>query len=144
MGFYGNVPTRSPTIYRGNRRPRGGRRTPFSGKSPVPRKKTPSGAPKTPRPVPPVRRPNAEVRGREHLTPAEVEALADVAGKLGRHGLRVTELVNRDLRQVDLDPARLSAPGRWYYEKTPWHLPTVRSTACRLRDQVAAELEQGT
>jgi len=65
------------------------------------------------RPTPPRRRPNAEVRTREHLTPAEVEQLVDAAGKLGRHGhrdatmillafrhgLRVSELVA--LRQLE-------------------------------------------
>ena len=64
----------------------------------------------------PQRRRYAEVRGREHLSPAEVEALAGAARKLGRHGernalmirmafrhgLRVSELVNLRLDQVDL------------------------------------------
>jgi integrase len=82
----------------------------------MPRKKTDPAAPKIPRPAPPRRRPNADVRGREHLTPAEVERLATAASKLGRHGprdalmirlafrhgLRVTELVN--LRRDQVDP----------------------------------------
>lgn len=69
------------------------------------------------RTMPPRRRPNAEVRGREHLTPAEVEALASAAAKIGRHGprdalmirvafrhgLRVSELVSLRRDQVDLD-----------------------------------------
>ena len=67
--------------------------------------------------VPPRRLPNAEVRGREHLTPDEVERLAAAAAKLGRHGfrdaflvrfayrhgLRVSELVALRRDQVDLD-----------------------------------------
>jgi type 1 fimbriae regulatory protein FimB/type 1 fimbriae regulatory protein FimE len=74
----------------------------------------------TPRPQPPGpprRRKNAEVRGREHLTPEEVERLADAAATLGRHGtrdalmirvafrhgLRVSELVALRRDQVDLD-----------------------------------------
>lgn len=65
---------------------------------------------------PPRRRPNAEVRGREHLTPAEVEQLRAAAARLGRHGhrdatmilvafrhgLRVSELVALRWDQVDL------------------------------------------
>jgi integrase len=68
------------------------------------------------RPTPPRRRPNAEVRTREHLTPAEVEQLMSAAGKLGRHGhrdatmvliafrhgLRVSELVALRWEQIDL------------------------------------------
>jgi integrase len=87
----------------------------------MPHKKTPNDPPKPPRPAPPIRRPNAEVRGREHLTPAEVEQLATAAAKLGRHGhrdalvirmgfrhgLRVTELVNLRRDQVDLDTGQL-------------------------------------
>jgi type 1 fimbriae regulatory protein FimB/type 1 fimbriae regulatory protein FimE len=75
-------------------------------------KPTPAG-----RSAPPARRPNAEVRGREHLTPAEVDALAGAAAKLGRHGprdalmirmafrhgLRVSELVGLRRDQLDLD-----------------------------------------
>jgi type 1 fimbriae regulatory protein FimB/type 1 fimbriae regulatory protein FimE len=70
---------------------------------------------------PPRRRKNAESRGREHLTPAEVEALAEAAAKLGRfgardatmirlayrHGLRATEVVNLRRDQLDLDGGRL-------------------------------------
>lgn len=65
---------------------------------------------------PPRRLPNRERRTREHLTPAEVEALMDAAGRLGRHGhrdatlillayrhgLRVSELIALRWDQVDL------------------------------------------
>jgi integrase len=67
--------------------------------------------------MPPIRRPNSESRGREHLTPTEVEALASAAAKVGRHGardalmirmafrhgLRVAELVSLRRDQVDLE-----------------------------------------
>jgi type 1 fimbriae regulatory protein FimB/type 1 fimbriae regulatory protein FimE len=67
------------------------------------------------------RRPtNAEVRTREHLTPAEVEAVAKTAkgNRYGlrdatmirmayRHGLRVSELVDLRWTQVNLNEARL-------------------------------------
>jgi type 1 fimbriae regulatory protein FimB/type 1 fimbriae regulatory protein FimE len=80
------------------------------GKVAVPRPK-----PKAPR-TPPRRRKNAEARGREHLTDAEVEALEAAAGKFGRrgfrdalmvhtayrHGLRVSELVTLRRDQLDL------------------------------------------
>ncbi len=73
------------------------------------------------RPPPPRRKPNAEVRSREHLTPAEVDKLITAAGKLGRHrqrdttmilvafrhGLRVSELVSLRWDQVDLDQGML-------------------------------------
>ncbi len=73
------------------------------------------------RPPPPRRRPNAELRSREHLTPAEVERLIAAAGKLGRHrqrdatmilvafrhGLRVSELVALRWDQVDLEQGML-------------------------------------
>jgi type 1 fimbriae regulatory protein FimB/type 1 fimbriae regulatory protein FimE len=68
-----------------------------------------------PRPHPPRKPRNADARGREHLTPAEVEKLAAAAG-IGRHGardalmirlafrhgLRVSELVALRRDQVDL------------------------------------------
>jgi integrase len=87
------------------------------GKVTMPAPKTPRKRPAPARPTPPRRRPNAEVRGREHLTPAEVEALAAAAAKLGRHGprdalmirmayrhgLRVSELVALRRDQLDLD-----------------------------------------
>lgn len=73
-----------------------------------------------PKPTPPVRRPNAEVRGREHLTPAEVDRLAAAAAKSRagrrdalmirvafRHGLRAAELVGLRRDQLDLDGALL-------------------------------------
>ena len=67
--------------------------------------------------APPRRPKNAERRGREHLTPAEVDRLQAAALKLGRHGhrdatlillayrhgLRVSELVGLRRDQVDLD-----------------------------------------
>jgi integrase len=73
------------------------------------------------RSVPPLRRHNAELRGREHLTPTEVETLAAVAAKLGRygfrdalmirvayrHGLRVGELVSLRRDQLDLAGGQL-------------------------------------
>ncbi len=73
------------------------------------------------RPPPPRRKPNAELRSREHLTPAEVERLIAAAGKLGRHGhrdatmilvafrhgLRVSELVALRWDQVDLEQGML-------------------------------------
>lgn len=68
---------------------------------------------------PPTRRKNEEVRGREHLTPEEVERLIKAASKAGRHGhrdatmilvayrhgLRVSELTALRRDQVDLDRA---------------------------------------
>jgi type 1 fimbriae regulatory protein FimB/type 1 fimbriae regulatory protein FimE len=71
--------------------------------------------------APPRRRPNAATRGREHLTPDEVETLADAAARIGRHGardalmirmafrhgLRVAELVGLRRDQLDLDGGRL-------------------------------------
>jgi type 1 fimbriae regulatory protein FimB/type 1 fimbriae regulatory protein FimE len=67
--------------------------------------------------VPPKRPKNAEVRGREYLTPGEVVRLAKAAAGVGRHGrrdallilmasthgLRVSELVGLRRDQVDLD-----------------------------------------
>lgn len=75
----------------------------------------------TARSKPPRRVPNADVRGREHLTPEEVEQLAAAAKKLGRyggrdmmmvrtafrHGLRVAELVALRRDQVDLQNGAL-------------------------------------
>jgi type 1 fimbriae regulatory protein FimB/type 1 fimbriae regulatory protein FimE len=88
----------------------------------MPRKKTDPAAPKPARPAPPTRKGfrNTQVRGREHLTPAEVEQLAAAASRLGRHGhrdallirmafrhgLRNTELVNLRRDQVDLTTGR--------------------------------------
>jgi type 1 fimbriae regulatory protein FimB/type 1 fimbriae regulatory protein FimE len=67
--------------------------------------------------APPRRQKNAERRGREHLTPAEVDRLQAAALKLGRyghrdatmillayrHGLRVSELVGLRRDQIDLN-----------------------------------------
>lgn len=78
-------------------------------------------AEKPPRPKPPRRVPNAEVRGREYLTPAEVLQLTTAAAKIGRypgrdalmirvayrHGLRVSELVGLRREQVDLETGQL-------------------------------------
>jgi type 1 fimbriae regulatory protein FimB/type 1 fimbriae regulatory protein FimE len=74
-------------------------------------------------PTPPGRPKDIEVRpsGRKHLTPAEVDALADAAARLGRHGfrdallirtayrhgLRVSELVALRRDQLDLANGRL-------------------------------------
>ena len=68
----------------------------------------------------PVRKPNAELRTREHLTEAEVNALMDAArgnryGKRDstmilvafRHGLRVSELVDLRWDQIDFTTATL-------------------------------------
>ena len=66
---------------------------------------------------PPKRVTNTERRGREHLTPREVDALTDAARRIGRHGLRdatliliayrhalrVSELVALRWDQVDLE-----------------------------------------
>lgn len=72
--------------------------------------------------MPPPRKPrNADVRGREHLTPTEVERLRKAAAGLGRHGhrdatmvlvafrhgLRAAELVALRRDQVDLDAGEL-------------------------------------
>lgn len=72
------------------------------------------------RTVTPRRRPNAELRTREHLTPAEVERLIEAAkgNRWGhrdasmilvayRHGLRVSELVDLRWEQVDFATATL-------------------------------------
>ncbi len=67
--------------------------------------------------MPPRKPLNEDVRGREHLTPAEVDQLAAAAAKLGRygprdclmirvafrHGLRAAELVSLRRDQVDLN-----------------------------------------
>ena len=64
---------------------------------------------------------NADRRGREHLTPTEIDRVIAAAGKVGRcghrdstmilvayrHGLRVSELVSLRWDQVDLDNGRL-------------------------------------
>lgn len=69
----------------------------------------------------PMRRPNAELRSREHLTPAEVAKLMAAAAKRGRygqrdasllllayrHGLRVSEVVSLKWDQVDLRAGHL-------------------------------------
>jgi type 1 fimbriae regulatory protein FimB/type 1 fimbriae regulatory protein FimE len=71
--------------------------------------------------LPPARRRNSEIRPREYLTPAEVEALCKTArgrGRYGhrdatmiliayRHGLRVSELVALRWDQVDFSHGRL-------------------------------------
>jgi len=72
------------------------------------------------RTVPPRRRPNAELRTREYLTPAEVEALTDAAkrNRYGhrdatmilicyRHGFRAAELVDLRWDQIDFKAAAL-------------------------------------
>ena len=72
------------------------------------------------RTVTPKRRPNAELRTREHLTPAEIEWLVKAAkgNRHGhrdatmilmayRHGLRVSELVDLRWDQVDFSTATL-------------------------------------
>jgi integrase len=72
------------------------------------------------RTVGPLRRPNAELRTREHLTAAEVEALIEAAkgNRHGhrdatmvllafRHGLRAAELVALEWSQVDFTAATL-------------------------------------
>jgi integrase len=70
---------------------------------------------------PPRRQPNRATRTREHLTPTEVEKLITAAGTVGRyghrdstllllayrHGLRVSELVELQWSQVDLQTATL-------------------------------------
>ena len=71
--------------------------------------------------APPKRVSNAERRGREHLTPREVDALMEAARRIGRHGhrdatlimmayrhaLRVSELVALRWDQVDLEAGLL-------------------------------------
>jgi type 1 fimbriae regulatory protein FimB/type 1 fimbriae regulatory protein FimE len=72
------------------------------------------------RTVTPRRRPNAELRTREHLTPAEVETLIETArgNRWGhrdatmilvayRHGLRAAELVDLRWDQIDFTTATL-------------------------------------
>jgi integrase len=72
------------------------------------------------RTVPPRRRPNAELRTREYLTPAEVEALIEAAkrNRYGhrdatmilvayRHGLRAAETVDLRWDQIDFKAAAL-------------------------------------
>jgi integrase len=72
------------------------------------------------RTVPPRRRPNAELRTREYLTPAEVEALIDAAKRnrwghrdammilvAYRHGFRPAELVDLRWDQIDFKAAAL-------------------------------------
>ena len=65
--------------------------------------------------IPPRRQSNRDRRTREYLTPAEVEKLLQVSGKVGRHGardrtlillayrhgLRVSELVTMRWEQID-------------------------------------------
>ena len=68
----------------------------------------------------PLRRPNKELRSREYLTPAEMDALLEAARKMRhghrdstmlliayRHGFRAAEIVDLRWDQVDLDQARL-------------------------------------
>ena len=85
---------------------------------------------------PPPKVPNAERRGREHLTPSEIDRLIAAARQLGRHGhrdatmillayrhgLRVSELVSLRREQLDLRQGLLHvraartgcpAPIRW-------------------------------
>jgi integrase len=72
------------------------------------------------RAVPPRRRPNAELRTREYLTPAEIEALIEAAkrNRYGhrdatmipvayRHGLRAAETVDLRWDQIDIKGAAL-------------------------------------
>lgn len=73
------------------------------------------------RKVPPGRPHNADVREREYLTPAEVDAMMKAAGQIGRnrhrdktliltayrHALRVSELVALKWSQIDLQAARI-------------------------------------
>ena len=73
------------------------------------------------RKVLPERKKNSELRSREYLTPDEVEALGQAAGRVGRHrhrdrtmvllayrhGLRVSELVSLRWDQVDLKQGHL-------------------------------------
>jgi integrase len=62
---------------------------------------------RTVQPVPPGRRPNAELRGREHLTEAEIERLIDAA-KSNRHGHRDAAMLLAAFRhQVDFRTATL-------------------------------------
>jgi integrase len=72
--------------------------------------------------APPRRRKNKELRGREHLTPDEMERLIKAAGKVGRHGhrdatmiliafrhgLRATELLSMRRDQLMLDEKTVS------------------------------------
>jgi len=103
------------------------------------------------RPTPPRRRPNADVRTREHLTPAEVEQLMAAASRVGRHGhrdatmvllafrhgLRVSELVALRWDQVDLKQGLLHVHRRKNGTPSthPLHGPELRA----LR-----QLERGT
>ncbi len=97
--------------------------------------------------LPPRRRPNAEVRGREHLTPKEVERVRKAALKLGRganghrdatmilvayrHGLRAAELVGLRWDQVDLAEATLHVRRR--KRGSPGTHPMERDEVAALR-----------
>ena len=98
-------------------------------------------------PAPPRRQPNRATRTREHLTPAEVEKLitsAETVGRYGhrdstllllayRHGLRVSELVELQWSQVDLQTATLHVERLWSATtKTP------PGTACWKASSAAA------
>ncbi len=79
----------------------------------------------TPKRQPPRRRPNAELRAREHLTPAEVDRLIKAAGNnrngardsamvliAFRHGLRPSELVDLKWQAVDFTRGELHVARR--------------------------------
>ncbi|MFH1344928.1 MAG: tyrosine-type recombinase/integrase [Pseudomonadota bacterium] len=72
---------------------------------------------------------NVDRRGREYLTPAEIDGPVTAAGKLGRHGLRVSELVAFRWDQVDLDNALLHVRRRknGIPSTQPLHGPELRA-----------------
>lgn len=97
---------------------------------------------------------NVDRRGREYLTPAEVDRLVTAAGKLGRHGhrdatmvlvayrhgLRVSELVALRWDQVDLDNALLHVRRRknGIPSTHPLHGPELRALRKLARENETA------
>jgi integrase len=105
------------------------------------------------RTVGPLRRPNAETRTREHLLPAEVEALMDATkgNRLPhrdatmilmayRHGLRAAELVDLRWEQVDFAAATLHV--RRVKKGTPATHP-IRGDEMRALRRLQREGSQG-
>lgn len=101
--------------------------------------------------APPRKPRNADRRGREHLTPAEVDQLRAAAARIGRHGprdaamilvgfrhgLRVSELVELRRDQVDLAAGLLHVrrSKRGTPSTHPLGGPEIRALRALLRDQ---------
>jgi type 1 fimbriae regulatory protein FimB/type 1 fimbriae regulatory protein FimE len=116
--LYARVSTSEPRVTTLPTRAANGKVTPPAAAQGAPLRLIPRLAPgiENGKVAPPRRQPNGARRTREHLTPAEVQALIEAAGRLGRHGhrdatlillayrhgLRVGELVALRWEQIDL------------------------------------------